>query len=592
MANNTVQFTINLNGNAVSGVAKLDQGVTQLDAGMNRLRGTAEKVNGSMDRLGKSAFRLNNILSVAGMVIGRVSSSMKAFTEANQAQQEAETKLARVMRNTMDASDNEIQSIKDLTAAQQKLGVIGDEVQLAGAQELGMFLSQSESFKQLIPAMNDLTAKQHGLKATQEQSAQVAAMMGKAMKGNTMMLERAGIEFTEAQKKILKFGNEEERAATLAEAMEKQVGGMNEALANTPEGKLKQAQDRMGDIKETAGNIFNSLKMAALPALNVAMEFLERIAARVKGLADRIAASPIAQKAAEAMRMILDELWTLTEKIFSALRPVLNVLVNAAGHFKEILDGTWGVIVDKVHPALEKVTQSIARIVAGVVDWITSSEITMDIFRQGWFIIGLISDVISFIFNVLEKVINYVVIPILRLIDMGYAKLKSIVDWLVGLVSKAGAWFAQKMHPVVEWFEKLQDFVRRIVNRISDWLGKLFNPLLKFWESISGNRMELVSGNNPEWGGGGTMGTLVQTVNTGLDAGGGSGGGGFKETASKSATATATGGTRSTTVNINLGKMVESIVFNGGYEQKEQDMEQRLAAMLSRILGMAEATAG
>ena len=60
----------------------------------------------------------------------------------------------------------------------------------------------------------------------------------------------------------------------------------------------------------------------------------------------------------------------------------------------------------------------------------------------------------------------------------------------------------------------------------------------------------------------------------------------------KSAAATATGGTRNTTVNINLGKMVESINFNGGYEENEQDMEQRLAAMLSRILGMAEATAG
>ena len=592
MANNTVQFTININGNAVSGVAKLDQGVNHLDAGMNRLRGTADKVNGSMDRLGKSAFRLNNILSVAGMVIGRVSSSMKAFTEANQAQQEAETKLAQVMRNTMDASDNEIQSIKDLAAAQQKLGIIGDEVQLAGAQELGTYLEKTESLKKLVPVMNDMLAQQYGLNATQEQAVTIGSMMGKVMEGQVGALSRYGYKFTKAQEQLLKYGTEEQRVATLAEVVGESVGGMNEALAATPEGKLKQAQNRLGDIKETAGNIFNSLKMAALPALNVAMELLERIAARVKSLADRVAASPIAGKAAEALRMILDQLEGLSDRLFSAFRPVLNVLVNAAGHFKQILDGTWGVIVNKVHPALEKVTQSIARIVAGVVDWITSSEITMDIFRQGWAIIGAVSDVIAFIFNVLEKVINYVVIPIIRLIDMGYAKLKSIVDWLVGLVSKAGAWFAQKMHPVVEWFEKLQDFVRRIVNRISDWLGKLFNPLLKFWESISGNRMELVSGNNPEWGGGGTMGTLVQTVNAGLDAGGGSGGGGFKETASKSATATATGGTRSTTVNINLGKMVESITFNGGFNENEQDMEQRLAEMFSRILGMAEATAG
>lgn len=85
------------------------------------------------------------------------------------------------------------------------------------------------------------------------------------------------------------------------------------------------------------------------------------------------------------------------------------------------------------------------------------------------------------------------------------------------------------------------------------------------------------------------MGTLLDAVNGPTRAATeGSG-----ATASKqSATATATGGTRSTTVNINLGKMVESIVFNGGYNENEQDMEHRLAAMLSRILGMAEATAG
>lgn len=85
------------------------------------------------------------------------------------------------------------------------------------------------------------------------------------------------------------------------------------------------------------------------------------------------------------------------------------------------------------------------------------------------------------------------------------------------------------------------------------------------------------------------MGTLLDAMNSPIEAA--TKGGGTKG-AKQSATATATGGTRSTTVNITLGKMVESIVFNGGYSENEQDMEQRLAAMLSRILGMAEATAG
>lgn len=57
----------------------------------------------------------------------------------------------------MSATDSEIQSIKDLCSAQQQLGVIGDEVQLAGAQKLATFLSEKNSLEALIPVMNHLS---------------------------------------------------------------------------------------------------------------------------------------------------------------------------------------------------------------------------------------------------------------------------------------------------------------------------------------------------------------------------------------------------------------------------------------------------
>ncbi len=65
---------------------------------------------------------------------------MRTYTSANAIQAEVEAKLANNMRNTMGARDEDIQSIKDLCAAQQQLGVIGDEVQQAGAQELATYL--------------------------------------------------------------------------------------------------------------------------------------------------------------------------------------------------------------------------------------------------------------------------------------------------------------------------------------------------------------------------------------------------------------------------------------------------------------------
>lgn len=174
-------------------------------------------------------------------------------------QVEAETKLAVNMRNSMGAREEDIQSIKELCSAQQELGVIGDEVQLAGAQELAVHLKQKESLEALIPAMNDMIAKQSGLNATQESAASVAAMLGKAMDGQTGALQRNGFKLTEAQEQILKYGSESQRAATLVEIVSAKVGGMNAELAKTDVGRQKQLENALGDLKEKVGAIAQKL---------------------------------------------------------------------------------------------------------------------------------------------------------------------------------------------------------------------------------------------------------------------------------------------------------------------------------------------
>ncbi len=59
-------------------------------------------------------------------------------------------------------------------------------------------------------------------------------MMGKVIEGQTGALSRYGYSFTEAQEQILKFGTEEQMAATLAEVIGQAVGGVNKALAGSP----------------------------------------------------------------------------------------------------------------------------------------------------------------------------------------------------------------------------------------------------------------------------------------------------------------------------------------------------------------------
>ena len=76
----------------------------------------------------------------------------KDFTSAYDTQMEAERQLEQVMMNTMGARTEDIQSIKDFCSAQQEIGIVGDEVQLAGAQEMPPTSNSREASRPLSPS--------------------------------------------------------------------------------------------------------------------------------------------------------------------------------------------------------------------------------------------------------------------------------------------------------------------------------------------------------------------------------------------------------------------------------------------------------
>lgn len=192
--------------------------------------------------------------------VRQLQSACKSLTDAYAVQKQAETQLETVMRQRMNATDEQIQSIKDLCSAQQQLGVIGDEVQLAGAQQIATFLTQKRNLELLIPAMNNLLAQQKGLNATGQDAVTIGNLIGKAMQGQSSALRRVGITFDEAQEKVLKFGTESERAAMVAEIITANVGEMNRALAQTDIGKQKQFENSLGDLKEKIGSVLQNVQ--------------------------------------------------------------------------------------------------------------------------------------------------------------------------------------------------------------------------------------------------------------------------------------------------------------------------------------------
>lgn len=228
-----------------------------------------------------------------------VQGTLSGLQQAYAAQIEVETQLAVNMRNTMQARESDIQSIKDLCSAQQEIGIIGDEVQLAGAQEMATYLGEKKSLEKLIPVMNDMLAQQYGVNATQENAAQIATMLGKVMEGQVGALSRYGYSFDEAQEKILKFGTESERAAVLAEVVEGAVGGMNQELVRTDIGKQKQLENKLGDIKEQLGAVAQKLLpvVTGIAQLTIAAGGVIKLTMGIRTLVSTIASWHVGQKA-------------------------------------------------------------------------------------------------------------------------------------------------------------------------------------------------------------------------------------------------------------------------------------------------------
>ena len=270
MAGNTISITFKLEGD--------DKTFKQLAADADGLKRAMTGVVSEASQLKGSVINFAALatgIDAAQRSFSQLQGAMQDLADAYAVQETAERKLETVMQQRMGATDAEIQSIKDLASAQQEIGVIGDEVQLSGAQQVATFLTQKSSIETLLPAMNNLLAQQKGLNATTGDAVSVANLMGKAMQGQTSALTRVGITFTEAQANVMKFGTESERAAMLAQIITDNVGNMNQELAQTESGQQQQLANTLGDVKEQIGGLVNG----ALPFVTIAAQASQALGA-------------------------------------------------------------------------------------------------------------------------------------------------------------------------------------------------------------------------------------------------------------------------------------------------------------------------
>lgn len=264
--------------------------------------------------------------------VGALKSFASQSEELAKAQIEAETKLEAVLGNVKSIAAGgtaAIQNAKDqlmgVASDIQKVGVIGDEVTLAGMQQLATFQLSSEQIAKLSTGMTDLLAQTKGLNATQQDAVSVANLIGKAMNGNAGALTKVGIIMTDNQKKMLQTGDATQRAGVLAEILADNVGGVNAALADTAQGKLQQFSNNWGDMKEEVGK--NILDLKAEIAGNL-VGYIPKIQEVAVGVTQRVSGY---------VRQAVDWVKNHSDQIKSAVLGIRDGVATAWGYIKPVL---------------------------------------------------------------------------------------------------------------------------------------------------------------------------------------------------------------------------------------------------------------
>lgn len=298
MANNTIKFTFKLNVDGKEEVVSVSTAAKELQDNLRKATSESDAAKSSLIKWNQAAQAIQNIHGGMEQLAG----VMHTMTSAYSIQEEAELKLETVMRQRMGATDDMVDSIKKLASEQQAQGVIGDEVQLAGAQQVATFLNEKSSIEKLLPAMNNLAVQRKGLNVTSEDMVNIGNLVGKVMQGQIGALTRVGITFTDAQKRVLKYGDESQRAAMLAEVITDNVGNMNSELAKTDAGKAKQMANDFGDLQENIGRFFSQYEtyLQGFSQLGIIASGLGSVTTALTGMMKALGITTLAQKGLNA----------------------------------------------------------------------------------------------------------------------------------------------------------------------------------------------------------------------------------------------------------------------------------------------------
>lgn len=355
---------------------------------------------------------------------------------AAKAQLEVQTKLSSVLENVKsiqirgpNAAANAAKELNKVADSLEAVGVIGNDVTVAGMQQLATYQLSDKQISVLSAGMDDLLAQQKGLNASQSDAVSIGNMIGKAMTGNVGALSKVGITFTKAQAEAIKTGDATLRAATIAEVLKDNVGGVNKAMAQTDQGQLVQAQNTFDAIKEEIGYFL-------LPLMN---QF-------VKGVL------PYATKGLDALTGVLDKAGPI----------ISSGIAKGFQYLSTIMPGIMQ-ILGKVIPIVMQLFSSLNMGKELLPIIISSIQMLIPVFQA---ILPQITDMMS---NIMPVIISLI---------------KNLVPFIADLISQIAPLVTSLMSALIPAFLSLIPPITKIIKAILPVLISLFRLIVPFISNL------------------------------------------------------------------------------------------------------------
>lgn len=430
-------------------------------------------------------------LKVYGVIkaIGRLKDFATETMTAAKAQLDVQTKLSAVLENVKSiqirgpnaaaAAAKELNKVAD---ALETVGVIGNDVTVAGMQQLATYQLSDNEISVLSAGMDDLLAQQKGLNASQSDAVSIANMIGKAMTGSVGALSKVGITFTEAQAEAIKTGDATQRAATIAQVLQDNVGGVNKALAETDQGQLVQAQNTFDAIKEEIGYFL-------LPLLN-------RI---VKGIL------PYASKGLEKLTAVLDKIGPkvndIVDKGFSKLSDIMPVITQTISNILPIVAQLFSYFREQgnnILPFILSTIQMILPVIKALIPQLLSiaSNIIPGIMAAVKNIIPFIIDLVNQLIPLAMSIINalipafeQIIPPVTKIIKGVFpvliSLLKLIVPFIVSMVRQIAPLVGILIDALIPAFQMLIPPIMNLVSSLLPPLKQLFTSVFSVIRSLA-----------------------------------------------------------------------------------------------------------